>query len=304
MTDPAETISQNYFTTKAVITPVLSSLLLLLAILALPAETTAQTDRAKTASGDFNKWEEPVEVMVLGTFHFTGAPDFNAIDAPEQQEEIREMVQDLASFNPDKIALEYVRSEKEKLDSLYNAYLQGTHELTVNERQQIGFRLGKMLGHKNVYSIDYKKPWGMRATFNWAKEHAPGFIDYFRRWKEEMNHTDSLLHSRYTIGEILSYYSRESFLDRIQQFRMRSLEVGAGKNYTGVDPVASVYKRNLRIFANLAEIAEPGDRILIVYGSGHSWYFHNFIEDHPHMKLADLGKFLEAKNIELSQLNK
>jgi hypothetical protein len=39
-----------------------------------------------------------------------------------------------------------------------------------------------------------------------------------------------------------------------------------GDVYGGADMVADWYKRNLRIFANLTRISEPGDRVFIIYG--------------------------------------
>ncbi len=74
---------------------------------------------------------------------------------------------------------------------------------------------------------------------------------------------------------------------------MRTLEVGAGQNYTGIEPVASVYKRNMRIFANLTDIVESGDRILIVYGAGHAYFFNTFVQQHPNMKLVRPDTYLE-----------
>lgn len=234
----------------------------------------------------------PVEVLVLGTFHFKNVPEFNAIKAPEQQKEIKALVNKVAGFNPDKIALEFERKDSTTVDSLYRAYINGSHELTVNERQQIGFRLAGNLDHEQIYAIDYQKPWGMKAVMKWAKKNNPEFMEYVRSWQKESHRMDSLLHRDKTIGEIISLYSKESFLERIQKIRMRTLEVGADQNYIGVDPVASVYKRNMRIFANITAIAEPGDRVLIVYGGGHSYFFNEFIKQHPNMELVETDTYL------------
>jgi hypothetical protein len=74
--------------------------------------------------------------------------------------------------------------------------------------------------------------------------------------------------------------------------RMRTLEVGAGRNYIGVEPPASIARRNMRIFANLLAVAEPRDRILIVYGVGHSHYFRQYVRDHPDMTLVHANEYL------------
>lgn len=68
---------------------------------------------------------------------------------------------------------------------------------------------------------------------------------------------------------------------------IRMLEVGADSSFVGLEPTAKLYRRNLRIFANLTRVAEPGDRILVIYGANHASYFRAFIEDHPGMTVVD-----------------
>jgi Family of unknown function (DUF5694) len=47
-----------------------------------------------------------------------------------------------------------------------------------------------------------------------------------------------------------------------------SLAVGADDGYVGAHVVVQWYQRDLRIFANLSAIAQPGDRILLSIGQG------------------------------------
>ena len=61
----------------------------------------------------------------------------------------------MARYKPTKIILEYPYGNK-GLDSIYQLYLKGHHTLTINERQQIGFRLAAKMGHSKVYPADYK----------------------------------------------------------------------------------------------------------------------------------------------------
>lgn len=75
-------------------------------------------------------------------------------------------------------------------------------------------------------------------------------------------------------------------------YLVATLEVGAGRNYIGVEPPASIARRNMRIFANLLAVAEPGDRILIVYGVGHSHYFREYVRDPPDMTLVPANEHL------------
>jgi hypothetical protein len=132
----------------------------------------------------------------------------------------------------------------------------------------------------------------MDSVMTWAQQHKPSFVRYAKRWREQLNTITDSLHRTATVREILLHLNSDRFLDRIQAMRMRTLEVGAGGNYIGVEPPASVARRNMRIFANLLAAAEPGDRILIVYGTGHSHYFREYVRDHPEMELVYPKEYL------------
>lgn len=80
------------------------------------------------------------------------------------------------------------------------------------------------------------------------------------------------LHRHASVGEILRWQNEPPRLDQIQEARMRTLKVRAGSTYVGLKPVISVYERNFRIFANLMQVVEPGDRILLIFGSGHPYF--------------------------------
>lgn len=228
-----------------------------------------------------------IQVMVLGTFHFEGASESNDVLAAEQQTEIRAVVDSLARFRPTKVALEAEPADSARLDSLYRAYAAGDHELTANERQQIGYRLATRLNHQRIWTIDHKVPWPNRKAVRWAKEHQPGFIDYYRKWRGDRRAVQDSLMREAAVGDILRRLNSSEYLRGLEELRMRKLELGAGSSYPGTAPVLSMYERDLKIFANLTRIAEPGDRILVIYGTGHVSHLRTFVRNHPGMKLVD-----------------
>lgn len=239
------------------------------------SEAAAQPVRAK------------VQVMVLGSFHFEGAPDSDGVLASEQQEEIRAVVDSLSRFRPTELALEEVPADSARLDSLYRAYRAGEHELTANERQQLGFRLASRMNHERVWAIDHKLPWPNRKAVQWAKKHQPGFLDYYRRWREDRRAVQDSLMREASVRHILIHLNSREYLRGLKELRMRKLELGAGEEYLGVAPVLSMYERDLKIFANLTRIADPGDRILVIYGTGHVSHLRTFVRNHPEMELVD-----------------
>lgn len=56
-------------------------------------------------------------------------------------------------------------------------------------------------------------------------------------------------------------------------------EIGTGEDSVGVDFVASWYRRNLHIFANLKNISKEENRVLILYGAGNLKLLREFIND-------------------------
>lgn len=107
------------------------------------------------------KGVETSELFMLGTFHFKDAgldgykPKHDVdILSEKRQQELQEVLDQIRKFRPTKIAVEWKKSRQARLDSLYKEYLAGDYELKSNEIYQIGFRMGKELGHTRLYAID------------------------------------------------------------------------------------------------------------------------------------------------------
>ena len=59
------------------------------------------------------------------------------------------------------------------------------------------------------------------------------------------------------------------------------LGFGDQKEQPGADLNAAWYLRNAKIFAKLTQIAQPGDRVLVVFGAGHAFWLRHFAEHTP-----------------------
>lgn len=69
-------------------------------------------------------------------------------------------------------------------------------------------------------------------------------------------------------------------------------KVGSGVSYPGADAATAWYNRNLRIFANLQRVTTPGDRILIIYGLGHTSILRHCLEASPDYDLLEVSTYL------------
>lgn len=262
-------------------------------LLGAPSAPAQEGEFDRPVIGETFAGDEPtIQVLPLGSFHFAGAPPFNDPAAPEQQAEIQAVADSLLQFRPTKVAIEREVQDSAYVDSLYQAYREDRHTLRVSEAYQLGFRIARRRGHARVYPIDYQLGSRMDTVMTWARRHKPSFAHYAAEWRRQIDATIDSLHRHGTIREILLHLNSDAFLRRLQALRMRTLEVGADSAHVGIEPPASAARRNMRIFANLLSVAEPGDRILIVYGTGHSHYFRTYIRNHPELELIRPQEYL------------
>lgn len=130
---------------------------------------------------------EKVKVLMLGTYHFDkgGAHliDFNAGDMAtcKKQDEIKEVVQKLMEFKPNKIAVEANRKKEKELNMKYSEFctdnsIQSNDLIGCsNEIVQIAFRLGYKLNHNKIYPVDV--PVNLpEDVFEYAEKNSPDFI--------------------------------------------------------------------------------------------------------------------------------
>jgi hypothetical protein len=235
------------------------------------------------------------KALVLGTYHMEnpGLDKFNMkaddISTPKRQQEVEAFVNQLAAFKPTKICLEYPYAKRQKLNDNYAAYCNGTYTLKNNETEQIGFRLAKKLGLKEVYAVDKNAPFEFDSVVVAAQRyHFNAFLEFLGKlpgWLEEEN--QKLYTS--TIAKYYQYLNSPDNVRKGHEFYLAAAAVGIDENYAGADLVADWYKRNLRIYRNLVNINHTADdRFFILFGSGHSKILQDLIDDSSGFQLVQL----------------
>lgn len=271
---------------KARIQTVLLAIIVCL-VSALPASAQSPVDA-----------ERP-QVLILGTYHFANpGRDMVKVDvadvlSPTRQAEIQRVIEALERFRPTKIAVEIPPAAAQRMDSLYTAYRSGRHALSRSESEQLGFRLAERFGHERLYPINVlEEDLPFEAMMEYAQVHDSSFLAFVEqelaRDAEEFNRGQA----ENTIGEILRLINDPDSLAAEHGIYMRFARVGAGDTYVGADLVAKWYKRNIKIFANLQRITVPGDRVLVIYGSGHVPTLQELITYDPEMVLVETMKYL------------
>lgn len=135
-------------------------------------------------------------------------------------------------------------------------------------------------GPDRVWAVDYQHPWPMDKLSSFAERYDSAYIAYRDRWLER---TQALRDSASAmrLGEMLRSYNRPELLAHIQAIRVRAMEVDARGAWVGLEPNISFWTRNMRIFADVALHAQPGERVFVVYGLGHAYFFRKWALQHP-----------------------
>ncbi len=263
-------------------------------VLCLAAATVSAQTKEAARSAPAKK----PHILVLGVFHMDnpGLDMFNLpvddVLAPKRQKEISDLTVGLKKFQPTKIAIE-APVGSEKIRKQYEDYVAGKYSLTRNETEQIGYRLAKELGHKQVYGIDIQGdfPFDPIAAFakkNGREEQLNGLISQVPKEIETM----SGILKKGTITDLLSYINQDEHVKQDHYFYMSLAQFAGSGEYPGPDLLAAWYQRNIRIYSNLRGIIDsPEDRVLVIYGSGHLFWLQRDVLDSADLDLARFSDY-------------
>jgi hypothetical protein len=244
--------------------------------------------------------DEPIQVMVLGTYHFDnpGQDLHNAkvddVTTAKRQAELADVATRLARWKPTKIALE---ARVDTADAKYPAYRAfKPAELAKNrdERVQVGFRLARQLRQPDVYAIDVEGDFPFEAVQTFA-ERAPATkarLAALNRQIEAEVAAFGELQKTSTTAQLLARWNDPARIRAMHGFYYGVLAFGEAKAQPGAELNAAWYARNAKIFAKLAEVARPGDRIIVMFGAGHAYWLRHFVETTPGFQLVEPNAFL------------
>lgn len=238
---------------------------------------------------------KPVEVMVVGVFHMSNpGQDIHNLKVddvlePKRQGEIVAVTNALSRFKPTKVGVEW---PADLVAERYKQYLAGTLQPSRNEVVQLGFRLAKATGAE-VYSLDADGDFPYDRLKNFAETRG------FSKLLDEMNEAiqrnvdeQARLLAEKGVSADLRFLNDPTRLRDDNAFYRNALRIGLGGDQPGADLTASWYHRNFLICANLLQLAKPGDRIVIFFGSGHAFLLRQCVIETPGLKLIESNEYL------------
>ncbi|MBS0297894.1 MAG: hypothetical protein JSR45_16420 [Proteobacteria bacterium] len=239
---------------------------------------------------------KPVEVMIVGDYHMgnPGKDLHNAkIDdvlAPERQAQLVKATDALARFKPTKVAAEW---PADIAASRYGEYLAGTLKPSRNEVVQLGFRLAKTSGLKTVYGIDADGDFPFDKVDAWATAHGKhAVLDQAGAEVEGFIKTLESKTRDGTVSQALRFLNDPARIASDNGFYRTTLKLGSGTEQPGAELLTAWYRRNFLICANILQLAEPGDRIVVFYGSGHAFLLRQCVQETPGFKLVEPNAWL------------
>jgi hypothetical protein len=242
------------------------------------------------------------EVMILGTYHMDNpGQDIHNLKADDvlvdkRQRELADVAGGLAKFKPTKVAVESpVDNGAPAKVAKYHDYLDGKMADSRNEVVQVGFRLAKVMKLPEVYGIDVDGDFPFEAVQKFAEDGHPQLAKQLAGLGVEVERMlkglDDTLKAG-TVSQGLRYMNDPKRIAEGNAFYSTLLLYGAGNDQPGAALLTAWEGRNNQICARLMQLAEPNDRIVVLYGSGHAFLLRRCVQDMPGFKLVEPNAYL------------
>jgi hypothetical protein len=240
--------------------------------------------------------DAPVQVMIVGTVHMDNpGRDFHNtrvedVLQPGPQAEIARVVDALARFEPTSV---HVESSAEWASENYPLYLSGKLEPSRNEIVQLGFRLARKAGLRVVHGIDVQIDLPYAPVEEFATAHGQkGLLDAMHAEIEtQARAEEELLRTQGIIAELRRINEPEDIRNGHAHYR-KMLRIGGGGEQPGAEFLTAWYRRNFLICGNLIQSSRPGDRVVVIYGSGHAFLLRQCVIETPGLELVEANAYL------------
>jgi len=246
-----------------------------------------------------------IQVMVLGTYHFDNPGQdlhnmkVDSVLTRAKQAELADVASRLAKFNPTKIAVEALSDQPDFVTNKFDGFTSEKLITDPDERTQIAFRLAHQLGHKSVYGIDEQSktidyfPFDKVETYAKAHEQGAALSRMQEKVGQMMKQMETAQKTKPIRVMLADVNEPVRVLSDHQNFYYALLSLANEEEQPGAELNAAWYQRNAKIFAKLTQIAQPGDRVLVVFGSGHAFWLRHFVQNTTGFQLIEPRDYLE-----------
>lgn len=210
------------------------------------------------------------EIILVGTYHFEQDEEL----IKEKKEEVIELVDYLSKYNPTKVALEW---EKEQEQELNEAYANSNGTYSIDEIQQIGFRLARKLQHEQVYAVN----WVGQITQDDLLKLNHAIQNSYPEIVKLMSTTSS---NELSMDTKLSSSFQDLNDDKTNKHLENLYLSFVGVDDTNGEKIGFTFlhkwlEREFMIFRNIVSLSERAhERILLIIGGDHLWMLKTLFE--------------------------
>lgn len=258
-------------------------------------------------------------VLLLGTYHMATTTDKlkvkpDDIRSPQRQKQVDELLNSLQQFKPTKIFTEIAPAYQTYWDSVYTNWKRGIAPADDWAAQTEIFQIGIKLAHRlkiqpGVICVD----WQVADSTNKAplekayRNYRLAYINYWDGIENRKNeyYTASGQKVFQEIEQVFGAVPEMTLKDALLKLNSPDFQkklyynnnvAVMDKNPYGSGPTiaeGSLF-RNLNIYTNIMHHITPTDeRVLILYGAGHTQAFRTMFEGNPQIELVPISSVVK-----------
>ena len=244
--------------------------------------------------------QPPAQVMLFGVFHFAN-PGLDLVKADkinvmtdEKQAYLEALSARLANFNPTVVLLEFAPEREPEMQERFQQYVNGNYELPSNEIYQLGFRIAARSDADTVYSFDERNiHWQAQPLFDYLESNDTKTGSRMSALIEELSRADQEAHSSLSLQELLVRANDADGDSLNRATYLLTNQVGEDGSFVGADSAASWWHRNFRMYALIQRHAQPGERVLVIGGQGHTAILRQLLADDLDREAIDVHPYLD-----------
>jgi hypothetical protein len=259
--------------------------------------------------------QEKTKVFLLGTYHFGGhTPDEHKVAndlilSDKKQGQLRELLNKLEKFNPERIYVESEVHRQKRWDSLYAEYLNGKDHKIENEIYQIGIKLaGRLKLKQGVTCVDWQVEPANTPVEKLYLELAEKIASYHEEnyvpsENEMLEHAKQISKKNIEFNEKIPHmnivevfrrlnsdnYLNDSFyMNRLEMLESDELSLMAFWSQNQMARDVKIYQKVMQDI-----LKHQPKRVMLIIGAGHVVSLKNFFETHPTIEVVEVSRYLK-----------
>ena len=134
--------------------------------------------------------------------------------------------------------------------------------------------------------------WNAEPLFEYLQDVDTDTNARVEAWIEENAAQTDTMHSTLSLKELLLSTNDPAEDRNNRAFYIMTNPVGTDASFVGADATASWWHRNFRMYALIQRYAQPGERVLVIGGQGHTAILRRMLADDMDREAVDVRPFL------------